>query len=177
LPSSWRQHFPVHATIQFHPDEAVDTLEFHRHAFHAESYKLCQIEWERHLPALMKKAVVLDVVVVKIIGERVKPVSIVSALKKNCGRDQTAQPSIAIVERMYGGKEKVGHQAVDYRRKTAQMVAVDESNVSIHQPWESLGRRARVKAANRRSSYLNAQSPQRAFIVVHTGLIRYHSVH
>ncbi len=130
------------------------------------------------MPALVKKAVVLDVIVIEIIGERVKPVPIVSALEKNCGGDQTAQPSIAIVERMYGGKEKVRHQAVEDRRKTEQMFAVDESNVSVHQTRKPLWRRSCVKAAYLRSSYLNGQSPQRASIlVVHAGLIRDHPMH
>jgi hypothetical protein len=49
---------------------------------------------------------------------------------------------------MYGGKEEVGHQGVDRWSETAPTVAVDESNVPIHQGRESLWRRSSMKAAH-----------------------------
>jgi len=61
------RRFPVQAAIQFHLDKTVDALELEGHPLHTESRKRGQIERERLLPASVKKAVVLDLIVVEII--------------------------------------------------------------------------------------------------------------
>jgi hypothetical protein len=61
------QRFLVYAAIQFHLDEAVDALKLDDHPFYAESHKRRQIERERLLPAVVKEAMVFDVIVVEII--------------------------------------------------------------------------------------------------------------
>lgn len=104
--------------------------------------------------------------------------SVVPALEENRCGNQPGDSSVSVVKGMYGGKEEVGHQGVDRWSETAPTVAVDESNVPIHQGRESLWRRSSMKAAHLASSYLNAQGPHDASIVVFdAGLIRDHTVH
>lgn len=73
--------FSLYHAVEFHLHKAADALKLHGQSFDAEGNKLRQIKWRWLLPATVKKSVVLEVIQIEVIGERVKAVTVVSALK------------------------------------------------------------------------------------------------
>ena len=114
------------------------------------------------LPALMQESVVLDVVLIEVVRKRVKAVAVISPLEEDARCNQPGHSPVSIVKGMDCGEKKVRHQGMDCRWETAQIICVDESNVSIHQGWNSLRRRSCVKAADLSPPYLNSGGPPNA---------------
>ena len=77
----------LRASVSLDFNEAVDALKLRCQALDAKRYKFRQIEGQRLPPTLMQKRVIFQVMLVEVAGQRVQPVSIVSALKQHCSCD------------------------------------------------------------------------------------------
>ncbi len=70
--------------MSLHPQEIADALKLHDQALDSKCHKSREVKGKGHLPALVQQRVIFDVVVVEVIGERVKAMPVVSALKQDC---------------------------------------------------------------------------------------------
>src|SRR5579864_8106786 len=79
-----QQGFAIDDAVQLHFDKAADASQLHDKSFHAKGDKRSEIEGRRRLPAAVLHALIFDVVLVEVVGERVEAtVNVVSALKKD----------------------------------------------------------------------------------------------